>query len=216
MRPSSRMFVVAVYVKNIHKHNDQVILAYVPELNELLQSTSWEPYDRFGSMFTWMPIFIEVCWHIGGEAGAVYKFERTVLESALQSEEKRIHEDLEKFATKLKEYKIGGKVRSIVAKNAGEGIVKAIEEENADLAVVGCRGMGKIRRTFMGSVSDYVVHHSHVPVLVVRHDDDKHHKDKHHDKHKDNHKEDKHKEDKHKDDKHKDTKKDDKNDKHKD
>ena len=51
----------------------------------------------------------------------------------------------------------------------GEVICKIAEEENAKLIITGTRGLGKIRRTFLGSVSDYIIHHSHVPVLVTRH-----------------------------------------------
>ena len=50
----------------------------------------------------------------------------------------------------------------------GSAIVKCAEEVGANLIVMGTRGLGKIRRTLMGSVSDYVVHHAHCPVLVCR------------------------------------------------
>ncbi len=53
----------------------------------------------------------------------------------------------------------------------GHAIVKVAREENADLIVTRCRGLGTIRRTLLGSVSDYVVHHSDVPVIVCRHKD---------------------------------------------
>ena len=32
---------------------------------------------------------------------------------------------------------------------------------------MGTRGLGKIRRTFLGSVSNYVLHHAHIPVIIV-------------------------------------------------
>ena len=48
----------------------------------------------------------------------------------------------------------------------GEAICGVIKECEADLVVMGSRGMGAIRRTFVGSVSDYVLHHSHVPVII--------------------------------------------------
>ena len=51
----------------------------------------------------------------------------------------------------------------------GESIIEASKAENADLIIVGTRGMSKVRRTFLGSVSDYLVHHANVPVLVCRH-----------------------------------------------
>ena len=47
-------------------------------------------------------------------------------------------------------------------------IVASAEELEAGLVVVGSRGLGGIRRTLMGSVSDAVVGHAHCPVMVVR------------------------------------------------
>ncbi|MFZ5471743.1 MAG: universal stress protein [Myxococcota bacterium] len=38
----------------------------------------------------------------------------------------------------------------------------------ADLIVVGARGLSPVKRWFLGSVSDRVVHHARTPVLVVR------------------------------------------------
>ncbi|XP_050394420.1 universal stress protein in QAH/OAS sulfhydrylase 3'region [Patella vulgata] len=46
-------------------------------------------------------------------------------------------------------------------------IVKAAKTNKADLIVMGSRGMGTIRRTLVGSVSDSVLHHSHIPVMIV-------------------------------------------------
>lgn len=90
-----------------------------------------------------------------------------------------------------------GKMKQMSGK-PGEAIIEAAVEENADMIVVGTRGLGKVKRTFLGSVSDYCVHHSPVPVLVCKrehhHKHDKHnHDDKHdHDKHDKHDKQDKH------------------------
>jgi len=51
-------------------------------------------------------------------------------------------------------------------KNAGQGIIGVAEAEKAQLIVMGTRGLDAIRRTFLGSVSDYVIHHSKIPVLI--------------------------------------------------
>lgn len=51
-------------------------------------------------------------------------------------------------------------------KNAGQGIVAAADNEKASLIVVGTRGLDVVRRTLLGSVSDYIIHHSKIPVLV--------------------------------------------------
>ena len=47
-------------------------------------------------------------------------------------------------------------------------ILALAEELGAGLIVMGCRGLGGVRRALMGSVSDSVVRHAHCPVLVVR------------------------------------------------
>ena len=53
--------------------------------------------------------------------------------------------------------------------SVGHGIIKKANEVGADLIVMGTRGMGALRRTILGSVSDYVLHHSHIPVVICHH-----------------------------------------------
>ena len=45
-------------------------------------------------------------------------------------------------------------------------IVKKIEQVKADSIIVGSRGMGSIKRFFIGSVSDYCVHNCKCTVIV--------------------------------------------------
>ncbi|OON16601.1 hypothetical protein X801_07585 [Opisthorchis viverrini] len=49
----------------------------------------------------------------------------------------------------------------------GHAVTEAIEDHNAAIVVMGSRGLGAFRRTVLGSVSGYVLHHSHVPVVIV-------------------------------------------------
>ena len=46
-------------------------------------------------------------------------------------------------------------------------ICSEAKNEKVDLIVVGCRGQSTARRTILGSVSDYIVHHASCPVCVV-------------------------------------------------
>ncbi len=50
----------------------------------------------------------------------------------------------------------------------GHQICEAAEKEGAELIVIGTRGLGTTRRTLLGSVSDYVLYHSAVPVTICR------------------------------------------------
>jgi len=50
----------------------------------------------------------------------------------------------------------------------GQVIVSVAAEEKATMIIMGTRGMGMIRRTVLGSVSDYVVHHASCPVVICR------------------------------------------------
>ncbi|XP_020888315.1 uncharacterized protein LOC9318822 isoform X2 [Arabidopsis lyrata subsp. lyrata] len=52
--------------------------------------------------------------------------------------------------------------------DAKEMICEAVEQMHVDLLVVGSRGLGKIKRAFLGSVSDYCAHHANCPILIVK------------------------------------------------
>lgn len=56
----------------------------------------------------------------------------------------------------------------LVMGRPAEAILDLAEGLGAGLIVVGSRGLGRVRRLLVGSVSEGVVHHAHCPVLVVR------------------------------------------------
>ncbi|XP_053377306.1 uncharacterized protein LOC128547847 [Mercenaria mercenaria] len=130
------------YVQEIRKENDKVFLIHSVEFNSILHTTRWD-----SSPFT---------------------IDMDTIGSLMKQEDQKTRQKMKQFETLLKESGIDGTVKSVHAEQTGEAICKAIGEINASLVVMGTRGVGKIRRTFMGSVSDYVVHHSHVPVLICR------------------------------------------------
>ncbi|KAH9674152.1 Usp domain-containing protein [Citrus sinensis] len=47
-------------------------------------------------------------------------------------------------------------------------ICQSAEQMHIDLLVVGSRGLGKIKRAFLGSVSDYCAHHTVCPIIIVK------------------------------------------------
>ena len=62
---------------------------------------------------------------------------------------------------------------------AGHAILEKAKELDATYIVSGSRGFGTIRRTILGSVSDYLVHHAHIPVVVCKPEHAHHHNGDH-------------------------------------
>ncbi|KAJ1565339.1 hypothetical protein HK096_003344 [Nowakowskiella sp. JEL0078] len=78
------------------------------------------------------------------------------------------HELLQKFGGQL--VKLGISTRAIALRgDPREEIVKKAKELDATLLVIGSRGLGLFKRTMLGSVSDYVVHHAHCAMQEIAH-----------------------------------------------
>ncbi|CAG2233905.1 unnamed protein product [Mytilus edulis] len=126
------------YMKNIHKDTDEVILVHCVEHGPHSMGSIWMPLDP------------------------------QVIARAIQDEEKKGTEICTKLKTLLPMYKSGGSitVTTVVGGEPGPTIIQKAEECGASVIVVGSRGLGTVRRTILGSVSDYILHHADVPVLV--------------------------------------------------
>jgi nucleotide-binding universal stress UspA family protein len=58
--------------------------------------------------------------------------------------------------------------RKITFGDPGYTIIKFAKEKKFDIIVIGARGRGALKEIFFGSVSNYVLHKSDKPVLVVK------------------------------------------------
>lgn len=56
----------------------------------------------------------------------------------------------------------------VVRGDPGSHICSEAKRISADVIIVGTHGYGIFKRTFLGSISDYVLHHAEVPVITVR------------------------------------------------
>ncbi|GFR94685.1 universal stress protein MJ0531 [Elysia marginata] len=90
-----------------------------------------------------------------------------VVSELIKEEEAKVKVLIDKYSRKMKGLHLGGRVKQMAGRS-GEAIIAAANQEGAGLIVMGSRGMGKVRRTLIGSVSDYVLHHAHIPVLICR------------------------------------------------
>jgi nucleotide-binding universal stress UspA family protein len=86
----------------------------------------------------------------------------------------QIEDQLKESATKqLHEFKLqleqeGVPVKTVLRRGvATREIIEVSQEEQCELIIIGSRGFGPVKSFLLGSVSNYVVHHSHMPVLVI-------------------------------------------------
>jgi nucleotide-binding universal stress UspA family protein len=61
-----------------------------------------------------------------------------------------------------------GEIRRIASGKTAEQIVEVASASEADLIVMGTRGMTELKSLVLGGVANKVVHHAHCPVLLVR------------------------------------------------
>ncbi|PAA80652.1 hypothetical protein BOX15_Mlig004291g4, partial [Macrostomum lignano] len=95
--------------------------------------------------------------------------------SASDSDVQRANESLRKRVAQLEEsmmeqckrHSMQCRWKYADSLSPGPAVVDASAEEKADLVVMGTRGLGTIRRTILGSVSEFVSSHSRRPVVVV-------------------------------------------------
>ena len=129
---------VDYYLSDIYRPNDQVVLVHIPEMPEL-------PAFSF-------------------KAGISIPAEEWT--KALQEVNQKVKQLEDTYYALFTPKKIQYKLRSEQFKSPGQGIIQTSEVENGQLIIMGTRGLDRLRRTLLGSVSDYVVRHSKVPVLV--------------------------------------------------
>jgi nucleotide-binding universal stress UspA family protein len=108
---------------------------------------------------------------VGGEYNPAVEIalDPGVLEEALRELEREARELLDEQVKKIKES--GGSISEAHLKMGvppDQQIVTLGEEIGAGLIVIGSRGLGRMKRALLGSVSESVVRHAHCPVLVVR------------------------------------------------
>jgi len=56
----------------------------------------------------------------------------------------------------------------IVKEDAREALCDAVNTVGADFLVIGSHGYGTVKRTLLGSVSNYCAHHVKCPVLIIK------------------------------------------------
>jgi nucleotide-binding universal stress UspA family protein len=86
-------------------------------------------------------------------------------ESAVEKARHAAEETVAKAAAQLGESQPASVTVRAVNGFAAQELIEA--SRDADLLVVGSRGLGGFARLLLGSISDQVMHHAHCPVVVV-------------------------------------------------
>ncbi|CAG5117024.1 unnamed protein product [Candidula unifasciata] len=107
--------------------------------------------------------------HVPEPATHVSMMSHTKLQEHLKQYEEKIEAMKVKYLEKMEARGIEGEFLRIIHEKPGHAIVECAEEKRVKFVVIGTRGQSQVRRTIMGSCSDYIVHHSPAPVLLCRH-----------------------------------------------
>nr|XP_039273091.1 universal stress protein YxiE-like [Styela clava] len=127
------------YVKSLHKPDNTVFLLHVKDVPKL-------------------PTFSFT------EAGAFPAEEITKIMTKHNEDVNKLENT---YTVKLGQKKIKNKILlESSGGSPGQCIVDKAKENKVDLIIMGSRGLGTVRRTILGSVSDYVVHHTKIPILI--------------------------------------------------
>lgn len=110
--------------------------------------------------------------HVANIVSAISNFDQTPISGGYVSEQ--IAEDMEATGKEILNEVIEEVPDNITVKSVfevgspGPAVLAVAKKNNADLIVMGSRGLGPLKGLFMGSVSSYVTSHSTCPVLVVK------------------------------------------------
>lgn len=87
--------------------------------------------------------------------------------------DKSVNKEIEEFMDEAKNKAAKQGIvftKKILKGDVGYNIVKMAQNKNDkfDLIVIGSRGRGTVKELFLGSTSNYVIHASKVPILLVK------------------------------------------------
>ena len=120
-------------------------------------------------------LFHSIDWHFGEHWGSFSEIEAEVdLSGAfIQERQEKLQQELKEVKEWLQTYTQQAMARGIPteskcqAGHPGPLIRELAKDWNADLIVMGRRGLSRLTEVFLGSVSNYVIHHTSCSVLVI-------------------------------------------------
>ncbi|KAK9906052.1 hypothetical protein M0R45_000097 [Rubus argutus] len=102
-----------------------------------------------------------------GTSGGAYYATTSVVESVKKAQEETAAVILSRALQICKDKMVHAETLTMTG-DPKDVICQATEQMHVDLLVVGSRGLGMVKRAFLGSVSDYCAHHAACPVVIVK------------------------------------------------
>ncbi|KAH1039264.1 hypothetical protein J1N35_041007 [Gossypium stocksii] len=105
---------------------------------------------------------------LAGPGGTAF-YVPSLVEESVKKAQQQIAKALLTRASDMCKDKMNIEVETLVFEgDPKEKICRGAQEMHVDLLVVGSRNLGKFKRAFLGSVSDYCAQHANCPVLIVK------------------------------------------------
>ncbi|XP_063431586.1 universal stress protein YxiE-like isoform X1 [Mytilus trossulus] len=98
---------------------------------------------------------------------AIGPLDKSLVKALIEAEEQKISEKISRVKACMDECKIKGEIIRAFGE-PGPAILDKAKELKASFIVTGSRGLGKLRKTLLGSVSSYLLHHAHIPIVVCK------------------------------------------------
>ncbi|CAN8294578.1 unnamed protein product [Cochlearia groenlandica] len=100
----------------------------------------------------------------GGPSG----LEVPAFTAAIEQHQKRITDSILDHARQICADKSVNVKTQVVVGDPKDKICETVDNLHADLLVMGSRAYGRIKRMFLGSVSNYCTNHAHCPVVIIK------------------------------------------------
>lgn len=110
--------------------------------------------------------------HVANIVSAISSFDQTPISGGYVSEQ--LAEDMEETGKEVLSEAVGLIPDTVSVKSVfevgspGPAVLAVAKKYDADLIVMGSRGLGLLKGIFLGSVSSYVTSHATCPVLIVK------------------------------------------------
>jgi nucleotide-binding universal stress UspA family protein len=132
------------FLENVYKPHDFIVICHIPEAPELSNFSFREGLNLPAAE-----------WH-------------NAIQKKVEANNKLYATYEQELITKKIKYKMVGQHHP----KPGKAIVEIAQEEGVKAICLGTRGLDAIKRVFVGSVSDYVMRHSKLPIIVCPSPDD--------------------------------------------